>query len=398
MDRTVRNRLLTNPVVRVKIWDSSGRIVYSDEPALIGVRYSSRQPSCTRCIPAGLMRRIGSVSSREPLRASVPQVARGVPRAACDQRNAGPVRALSALQLDYRQRQPPVQDLLVPDDRDDGAPRARPDPARGVTRATGAQRPAGAGGIAAASDRSLRDRTPADCTRPARRAGARSGRSVVTLSSAIAEAEEVDPALAEALGQTSRQTRESIRALRTLLVDIYPPRLHSEGLIAAVSDLMSALSAAGLETSLDADPQLHLQSKHEAVLFRAAQESLRNVLRHAQAKKVTVRVRASAGIAVLEVEDDGRGMTDGPRGLDEHFGLRMLEDLARDSDGRLELDSVPGRGTAVRLGDISRMIRVLLADDHGLVARGAEPASGRRPGHRCGRPRRRRQRSGPSRV
>ena len=66
-------------------------------------------------------------------------------------------------------------------------------------------------------------------------------------------------------------------------------------------------------------------------------------------RRSAVRVRASAGIAVLEVEDDGRGMTDGPTDLDEHFGLRMLEDLARDSDGRLELDSVPGRGTAVRL-------------------------------------------------
>jgi two-component system NarL family sensor kinase len=170
-----------------------------------------------------------------------------------------------------------------------------------------------------------------------------------TLSSAIAEAKEVDPALAEALGQTSRQTRESIRALRTLLVDIYPPRLHSEGLVAAVSDLLSALSAAGLETSLDADPQLHLEPKDEAILFRAAQESLRNVLRHAEAKKVSVRLRASAGVALLEVEDDGRGMAIVPADGDHHFGLRMLEDLARDSEGQLELDSLPGRGTTVRL-------------------------------------------------
>jgi two-component system, NarL family, sensor kinase len=170
-----------------------------------------------------------------------------------------------------------------------------------------------------------------------------------TLSSAIAEAKGVDPALAETLGQTSRQTRESIRALRTLLVDIYPPRLHSEGLVAAVSDLLSALSAAGLEATLDADPELHLAPGVEAILFRAAQESLRNVLRHAEAKKVDVRLHAAAGVAALEVQDDGRGMSIAPKDQDEHFGLRMLADLARDGNGRLELDSTPGGGTTVRL-------------------------------------------------
>ena len=100
-----------------------------------------------------------------------------------------------------------------------------------------------------------------------------------TLSSAISEAREVDPELAGALEQSSRQTRDSIRALRTLLVDIYPPRLHSEGLIAAVSDLLSALCGGGSRSpTLDADPHLRLPPGVEAVLFRVAQESLRNVL------------------------------------------------------------------------------------------------------------------------
>lgn len=72
-------------------------------------------------------------------------------------------------------------------------------------------------------------------------------------------------------------------------------------------------------------------------------------MRHAEAKKVGVRLQASGDAAVLEVEDDGRGMTIDPTDQDQHFGLRMLEDLARDSEGRLELDSVPGGGTRVRL-------------------------------------------------
>jgi two-component system, NarL family, sensor kinase len=170
-----------------------------------------------------------------------------------------------------------------------------------------------------------------------------------TLSSAVAEAKDVDPELASALEQTSRQTRESIRALRTLLVDIYPPRLHSEGLVAALSDVLSAVTAAGIEATLDADPGLRLPPNVEAVLFRAAQESLRNVLEHAHAKSVRVEVHTSEDQALLEVHDDGRGIDASRSNGDEHFGLRLLEDLARDTGGRLELDSAPGQGTRVRL-------------------------------------------------
>jgi two-component system, NarL family, sensor kinase len=125
--------------------------------------------------------------------------------------------------------------------------------------------------------------------------------------------------------------------------------LHSEGLIAAVSDLLSAITAAGVAATLDADSGLCLPPRVEAVLFRAAQESLRNVLEHAQAKRVRVCVHTSRERAVLEVRDDGRGIDSSPNNGEEHFGLRMLEDLARDSGGGLELDSAQGRGTTVRL-------------------------------------------------
>lgn len=61
------------------------------------------------------------------------------------------------------------------------------------------------------------------------------------------------------------------------------------------------------------------------------------------------RLGSSDGDATLEVEDDGRGFEPGPDNGDEHFGLRMLADLARDAEGRLSLDSRPGEGTRIRL-------------------------------------------------
>jgi two-component system, NarL family, sensor kinase len=350
MDRTVRTRLLADPVVRVKVWDSSGRIVYSDQPALIGAHYRLPAAELHALHTGGIDAEVSDLSRPENrferkyhkllevylgLRATdgTPVLFELYQRFSSITASGNrlfrtfffPMIATMVL---LELAQIPLAVSLARQLR--RGQREREALLQRAIEASETERRRIA--------RDLHDGPVQDLA----------GVSF-TLSSAIAEAKEVDPALAEALGQTSRQTRESIRALRTLLVDIYPPRLHSEGLVAAVSDLLSALSAAGLETSLDADPQLHLEPKDEAILFRAAQESLRNVLRHAEAKKVSVRLRASAGVALLEVEDDGRGMAIVPADGDHHFGLRMLEDLARDSEGQLELDSLPGRGTTVRL-------------------------------------------------
>ena len=69
--------------------------------------------------------------------------------------------------------------------------------------------------------------------------------------------------------------------------------------------------------------------------------------KHADAKHVRVEVGAENGRARLVVEDDGRGFPPGQSQDGEHFGLRMLGDLARDAGGELEIASTPGRGSRV---------------------------------------------------
>jgi two-component system NarL family sensor kinase len=350
LDRTVRARLLENPVVRVKIWDASGRIVYSDEPRLIGARYP---------IPA---------EEREALRTG------GV---------AAEVSDLTRPENRFERQYHKLLEVYIGLKSTSGKPilfelyqrfssiaasgnrlfRAFFFPAVAVLVLVWLVQIPLAVSLARKLRRGQREREALlqraiEASEFERRRIARdlhdgpvqdlAGVSY-TLSSAVGEAEAVDPELASALKQSSRQTRDSIRALRTLLVDIYPPRLHSEGLIAAISDLLSPLSAAGLEVTLDADPHLRLPPGVEAVLFRVAQQSLRNVLEHAEATRASVHVEATDSVVTLTVQDDGRGITEVPAGTGEHFGLRMLEDLAHDSGGQLELDSASGQGTRVRL-------------------------------------------------
>ena len=86
------------------------------------------------------------------------------------------------------------------------------------------------------------------------------------------------------------------------------------------------------------------------LLYRAAQEGLRNVFQHAGAGRVRVRVATEGGAAVLEVADDGAGFDPNAAELrSRRLGLTSMEERARRLRGRLAIDSAPGEGTTVRL-------------------------------------------------
>jgi signal transduction histidine kinase len=156
-----------------------------------------------------------------------------------------------------------------------------------------------------------------------------------------------DPEGARSVDEAARAARGSVRALRTLLVELYPPDLRRAGLPAALADLVAPLRAAGVEADVDAPEDLELGSTAEAVLFRVAQEGVRNVLAHAAADHTTVRAARADGRASLEVSDDGRGFAPAgaPGRAAGHFGLGILEDLVRDAGGTLTLESRPGGPT-----------------------------------------------------
>jgi signal transduction histidine kinase len=135
-------------------------------------------------------------------------------------------------------------------------------------------------------------------------------------------------------------------------VDIYPPDLHRAGLAAALSDLVAPLESRGVLARVELPPGLRLQPDAEALMFRTAQEALRNVMSHSNASHVDVSVILERQRAGLTIADDGRGFTpeeaEKARG-NGHLGLRVLRDMARDAGGHLDIDSAPGGGTRVWL-------------------------------------------------
>jgi two-component system NarL family sensor kinase len=167
-------------------------------------------------------------------------------------------------------------------------------------------------------------------------------------SLSAAAARENSPQLREA----ASQTRNTMRKLRSVLVDIYPPSLQRAGLQAAIGDLTSALAAQGTQVDVDVPASTALGQAKEALIFRTVQEGLRNAAKHAGAQHVEVRVDVGRQTATAVVSDDGRGFDPAlsGNGNDEsHMGLKLLSDLAEEAGGRLWVESAAGQGTQVRL-------------------------------------------------
>jgi signal transduction histidine kinase len=159
----------------------------------------------------------------------------------------------------------------------------------------------------------------------------------------------VAPELAEKLSSIGGSIRSSLRSLRSLLVEIYPPDLGTDGLAAAVDDLVASAAAAGVATSVSVADTRGVSEEAVGLVWRVAQESVRNALRHGNPSTLRVSVEVRDSRVILDVVDDGSGFDPSRLATDGHFGLRGLRDLIDETGGRLDIDSAPGQGTRIRL-------------------------------------------------
>jgi signal transduction histidine kinase len=157
------------------------------------------------------------------------------------------------------------------------------------------------------------------------------------------------PDLAARMENLGVGVRSSLRALRSLLVEIYPPELRTEGLAAALDDLVAPAIATGIDVSLSVDDTHDSSDDAIGLVWRAAQEAVRNAVRHGRPEHLRVSVLATPDSLVLVVEDDGRGFDPSAVPRDGHLGLRALRDLINEMGAELRIDSAPGKGTTVRM-------------------------------------------------
>lgn len=348
LDRRVLNRLLVDRVRRIKIWDARGRILYSDETRLIGSRW-------------GLGAEEREVLARGGIEAEVSDLTKPENRF---ERQLG-----GLLEVYTRIHAPGGNPLLFE------AYYSRSDIAVQRERIFDRFRPITLGALLAFA--TLTTPLLLLLMRRIRRAGEERERllqSAINASDAerlriardlhdgvvqdlagasfalttVAMRPRTPSDVSDELTGVSRSLRTSMRNLRSLLVEIYPPELHTEGLEAALTDLLAPLPARGIHTSLRVGDVSCASDEAVALAWRVAQETVRNALRHAAASSIEVSVGSIADELVLQVADDGNGF-DGSAVPAGHFGLRGLHSLSRDAGGRLRVESVEGRGTTVTL-------------------------------------------------
>jgi len=163
-----------------------------------------------------------------------------------------------------------------------------------------------------------------------------------------AEANTSDPEmLARELGAAKELTSAALDEARRAIAGLRPSVLDDLGLGPSLESL--ANTVVGPKVDLDVGP-CELPAHVEVALYRIAQEALQNVMKHACAANVTLRLATSNDRVQLAVEDDGSGFSPrevGRRGGEPSYGLVGMQERAELVGARLEVSSTPGSGTRV---------------------------------------------------
>jgi len=157
------------------------------------------------------------------------------------------------------------------------------------------------------------------------------------------------------VGDTIGVIDRLIGQVRALSLDLRPPLLDEMGLLPALEAHLEAVAdRAGLRLELELDPRLaQARSDHDMTVFRIVQEALTNVVRHAQARVVEIRVAAVGGGIRIRVRDDGDGFDVDAvlarASSGEGLGLFGMRERVHDLGGEWRVHSLPGRGTEIEV-------------------------------------------------
>ena len=294
IDRVVRRQVLSSSIVRVKLWTAAGRIVYSDEPRLIGKTFplgSEERASLARPVVHAEVSDLQRPENRyERGRGKLLEVYRPVwtpsgqpllfetysPYSQVTQRTGELWRGfagitISSLLLLVVLLLPILWRLL-----------------NKITKAQNQREVL----LQRAVDASEEERQRIAGTLHDGPVQELAATSFTVAGAAAKAADGGQPELAEMLTAAAGAVRASIQGLRSLLVDIYPPSLTSAGLVPALTDLTEVLAARNIAThlSLAEDAAVRLDPAQQQLVFRITRECLRNAARHAGASNVEVRL------------------------------------------------------------------------------------------------------------
>ncbi|WP_082194161.1 sensor histidine kinase [Bhargavaea cecembensis] len=169
------------------------------------------------------------------------------------------------------------------------------------------------------------------------------------LLSAMAEKERLEQgAPSKALEQVEKTVQQAQVEMRALLLHLRPAALNDKSLSDGLRELLRELSEKVHFTIRGRIEDVELSKGAEDHLFRIAQETLSNALRHANATELDVLFVERDGLAIFRVQDNGVGFKDG-NGKTGSYGLRNVRERAVEIGGTCKIVSVPSQGTIIEV-------------------------------------------------
>ena len=144
-------------------------------------------------------------------------------------------------------------------------------------------------------------------------------------------------------------TEAGLAEMRALIFELRPESLATEGVIAALTKQVAVLRTRyklSVDAQLGEEPPLSLEDKQ--ALYRIAQEALHNIVKHAHARTVLLRLSNQDGELILEVGDDGKGL-DPTEPFPGHLGLHSIQERVARLGGTCSIESAPAQGTRLRV-------------------------------------------------
>jgi signal transduction histidine kinase len=155
--------------------------------------------------------------------------------------------------------------------------------------------------------------------------------------------------LVEALDYIVDQSEAALVELRSLIFGLRPESVAEEGLVAGLHRLTAAVAARHklqVELVAETEPEIELSAKE--TLYRIAQESLQNVVKHASARVVRVHLVTEGDKVEMVIDDDGIGF-DSDADHPGHLGLSGMKQRAAAQNLQLTVHSPSGGGVEVRV-------------------------------------------------
>ena len=159
-----------------------------------------------------------------------------------------------------------------------------------------------------------------------------------------------DEAMQKRLKSMMDLADSTIHKVRKLATDLRPGILDDIGLAAAIEWQGKDFSErTGIDFSFHLDEELQMDEKRSTAFFRIFQESLTNVIRHAQAKNVAITLRRDGSNVLLTIEDNGKGIAPNELANPRSVGILGMKERAASFNGEVNVIGVQGKGTTVRV-------------------------------------------------